>query len=137
MARKGDDAVTHDFIKDQPIYLQLVERICGDVLKERKPGDKLPSVREFAVESGVNVNTVQRVYKELETMELTETKRGQGTFMTTDEQRINQLREDMKGQVATQFITAIQSFGFSVDEMIEVLRKRGRNFTLKGCIVSL
>ena len=118
--------MTQDFLKDKPIYLQLVERICGDVLKENiKPGDKLPSVREYAIETGVNVNTVQRVYKELETLELTETKRGQGTFMTTNEQRINQLREDMKEQVATQFITAIQSLGFSTEEMLEVLKKKG------------
>jgi len=118
--------VTQDFLKDKPIYLQLVERICGDVLKGKlKPGDKLPSVREYAIETGVNVNTVQRVYKELETLELTETKRGQGTFMTTNEQRINQLREDMKEQVATQFITAIQSLGFSTEEMLEVLKKKG------------
>ncbi|MGM9944580.1 MAG: GntR family transcriptional regulator [Lysinibacillus sp.] len=118
--------MTQDFLKDKPIYLQLVERICGDVLKGNlKPGDKLPSVREYAIETGVNVNTVQRVYKELETLELTETKRGQGTFMTTNEQRINQLREDMKEQVAKQFITAIQSLGFSTEEMLEVLRKKG------------
>ncbi len=118
--------MTQDFLKDKPIYLQLVERICGDVLKGKlKPGDKLPSVREYAIETGVNVNTVQRVYKELETLELTETKRGQGTFMTTNEQRINQLREDMKEQVATQFITAIQSLGFSTEEMLEVLKKKG------------
>ena len=118
--------MTQDFLKDKPIYLQLVERICGDVLKGKlKPGDKLPSVREYAIETGVNVKTVQRVYKELETLELTETKRGQGTFMTTNEQRINQLREDMKEQVATQFITAIQSLGFSTEEMLEVLKKKG------------
>ena len=118
--------MTQDFLKDKPIYLQLVERICGDVLKGNlKPGDKLPSVREYAIETGVNVNTVQRVYKELETLELTETKRGQGTFMTTNEQRINQLREHMKEQVATQFITAIQSLGFSTEEMLEVLKKKG------------
>ena len=118
--------MTQDFLKDKPIYLQLVERICGDVLKGNlNLGDKLPSVREYAIETGVNVNTVQRVYKELETLELTETKRGQGTFMTTNEQRINQLREDMKEQVATQFITAIQSLGFSTEEMLEVLKKKG------------
>ena len=118
--------MTQDFLKDKPIYLQLVERICGDVLKGHlQPGDKLPSVREYAVETGVNVNTVQRVYKELETLELTETKRGQGTFMTMNDKRIKQLREDMKEQVARQFITAIQSLGFSTEEMLEVLKKKG------------
>ena len=118
--------MTQDFAKDKPIYLQLVERVCGEVLRgEFKPGDKLPSVREYAIESGVNVNTVQRVYKELEMLEMTETRRGQGTFITTNEERIKYLREEMKEQVATQFITAIQSLGFSTEEMLEVLKKKG------------
>lgn len=117
--------MTIDFAKDRPIYLQLVETICGDVIKGKlKPGDKLASVREFALESGVNVNTVQRVYKELEMMELTETKRGQGTFITTDDTVIQSIREQMKEQVAMQFISSIESFGFTLDEIIEVLNKK-------------
>lgn len=121
--------MTIDFAKDRPIYLQLVESICGDVIKGNlEPGDKLASVREFALESGVNVNTVQRVYKELEMMELTETKRGQGTFITTDATVIHTIREQMKEQVAMQFITSIQSFGFTLDEIIDVLKsKKGGN----------
>lgn len=120
--------MTIDYAKDRPIYLQLVEMICGDVIKGKlKPGDKLQSVREFAVESGVNVNTVQRVYKELELMNLTETKRGQGTFITTETTVIREIREQMKEQVATQFVTSIKSFGFSVDEIIDVLKKKGGN----------
>ena len=118
--------MTVDFTKDKPIYAQLVDRICGEVLKGKlKPGGKLPSVREYAIESGVNVNTVQRVYKELEAMEMTETKRGQGTFITTDEERIRQLREERMTQVATQFLTMIDSLGFTKEEMIEVLKKGG------------
>ena len=118
--------MTQDFSKDKPIYAQLVDRICGDVLKGNlKPGEKLPSVREYAIESGVNVNTVQRVYKELEAMEMTETKRGQGTFITADEERIRQLREEMMTQVATQFLAMIDSLGFTKEEMIEILKKGG------------
>lgn len=90
--------MTMDFSRDKPIYSQLVDRICGDILKGGKLqlGDRLPSVREYAVETGVNVNTVQRVYKELEAMNITETKRGQGTFITSNEERIELLREEMK-----------------------------------------
>ena len=117
--------MTMDFAKDRPIYLQLVETICGDVIKGKlQPGDKLPSVREFALDSGVNVNTVQRVYKELEQMELTETRRGQGTFITGDDTVIQSIREQMKEQVAMQFVTSIESFGFTVDEIIEVLQTK-------------
>mgnify|MGYP003506338352 CR=1 FL=1 len=126
MAREGDYAVTMDFAKDRPIYLQLVESISGEVIKGiLKPGDKLPSVREYALETGVNVNTIQRVYKELEMMALTETKRGQGTFITTDELVIEGVREQLKEQVAMQFVSAIVSFGFTVEEIIEVLKRKG------------
>ncbi len=126
MVREGDYAMTMDFAKDRPIYLQLVESIYGDVIKGRlKPGDKLPSVREYAIETGVNVNTIQRVYKELETMALTETRRGQGTFITMDQVVIDDVREKMKEQVALQFISSIESFGFSVDEIIDILKQKG------------
>lgn len=118
--------MTMDFAKDRPIYLQLVESISGDVIKGiLKPGDKLPSVREYALDTGVNVNTIQRVYKELELMALTETKRGQGTFITMDETVIEQVRDQMKEQVALQFISSIESFGFSIEEIIDILKQKG------------
>ncbi|MEK4229478.1 GntR family transcriptional regulator [Solibacillus sp. FSL H8-0538] len=117
--------MTVDFSKDKPIYSQLVDRLCGEVIKgELKPGDRLPSVREYALESGVNVNTVQRVYKELEAMEMTDTKRGQGTFITMNEQRIAELRETMKRQLAQSFLASIEAFGFTKEEIIEVLRNK-------------
>ncbi|WP_107942682.1 MULTISPECIES: GntR family transcriptional regulator [Metasolibacillus] len=115
-----------DFTRDKPIYSQLVDRICGDIIKEHlRLGDKLPSVREYAVQSGVNVNTVQRVYKELELMQLTETKRGQGTFITSNEQRLLELRDSMKEQLAESFLASIASFGFSKEEMLQLLQRKG------------
>ncbi|WP_107841548.1 GntR family transcriptional regulator [Metasolibacillus meyeri] len=114
-----------DFTRDKPIYSQLVDRICGEMIKGHlQLGDKLPSVREYAVQSGVNVNTVQRVYKELELMQLTETKRGQGTFITSDEGRLLELRDSMKEQLAESFLASIASFGFTKEEMLQLLEKK-------------
>lgn len=125
MAGEGGFTMTLDFSRDKPIYSQLVDRICGDILKGKLLlGDRLPSVREYAVETGVNVNTVQRVYKELEAMNITETKRGQGTFITTSETRITSLREEMKNQLAQNFLTSIEALGFSKEEMLVVLQKK-------------
>ncbi len=117
--------MTMDFSRDKPIYSQLVDRICGDILKGHiLLGDRLPSVREYAVETGVNVNTVQRVYKELEAMNITETKRGQGTFITTNEERIEVLRDDMKNKLAESFLTSTEALGFSKEEMLIVLKNK-------------
>ena len=53
---------------DRPIYLQLMERIQHDIISGTyKPGDKLPSVRELAMEASVNPNTMQKALSELET----------------------------------------------------------------------
>ena len=49
------------------IYLQIVERIELEIVSGKyKPGDKIPSVRELAVEAGVNPNTMQKAMVELE-----------------------------------------------------------------------
>ena len=120
--------MTQDFVKDKPIYLQLVDRICGELIKGHlKAGDKMPSVREYAIESGVNVNTVQRVYKELETMGIAETKRGQGTFITEEQEQVEQLREEMKEKLALQFLQAVESLGFTKQEMIDMLLRKESN----------
>lgn len=125
MVGEGGNEMTQDFTRDKPIYSQLVDKICGDILKGNlKPGDKMQSVREYSLEVGVNVNTVQRVYKELEMMGLTDTKRGQGTFITTEEGRIQRLREDMKVELVTQFVQSIAAFGFSKEEIIQILQRK-------------
>lgn len=118
--------MTVDFSRDKPIYTQLVEKICGDIIRgKRRLGDKMPSVREYALEVGVNVNTVQRVYKELEQMELTETKRGQGTYITNDRNKVDHLREQMKEKIVEQFFHSIEEFGFTKKEIMEQLQKQG------------
>ena len=125
MVGEGGYEMTQDFTRDKPIYSQLVDLVCGEILKGNlQPGDKMQSVREYSLEVGVNVNTVQRVYKELELMGLTETKRGQGTFITTDKARILYLREDMKVELVTQFIQSIAAFGFSKEEIIQILQRK-------------
>ena len=115
-----------DFLPDKPIYQQLIERITGDIIRGRlKPGEKLLSVRDYAIEVGVNANTMQRVYRELEQMEVTETKRGQGSFVTEDLRKISALRDEMKAQLALSFIQNVEALGFSTSEMVTYLQERG------------
>lgn len=115
-----------DFLPDKPIYQQLIDRILGDIMRGTlKAGEKLPSVREYAVEVGVNANTMQRVYKELEQMEITETRRGQGSFVTEDQKKILALRNEMKEQLVTTFLQSVAAFGFTTDEIVQCLQERG------------
>ncbi|MCM3638636.1 GntR family transcriptional regulator [Sporosarcina luteola] len=115
-----------DFLPDKPIYQQLIDRILGDIMRGTlKAGEKLPSVREYAVEVGVNANTMQRVYRELEQMEITETRRGQGSFVTENQEKIKALRNEMKEQLVTTFLQSVAAFGFTTDEIVKCLQERG------------
>lgn len=112
------------FNNTQPIYLQILRRVCRQVVRgEIKAGDRLPSVREMALHSGVNPNTVQRVYSELERLEIAETRRGLGSFITENETRLRQLREDLKSEQIGSFIKDMRETGFSPDEIREGVRK--------------
>ena len=52
---------------DRPIYLQLMERIQQDIVSGvYHAGDKLPSVRDLAIDAAVNPNTMQKALSELE-----------------------------------------------------------------------
>jgi len=67
-----------------------MERIQHDIISGTyKPGDKLPSVRELAMEASVNPNTMQKALSELERIGLVHSRRTSGRFITEDETMIN------------------------------------------------
>lgn len=67
-----------------PIYLQLKERLIGEVLDESlTDGDAAPSVRQVASDMQVNPLTVSRAYQELTDEGVLEKRRGLGTFVAT------------------------------------------------------
>ena len=80
---------------DRPIYLQLMERIQRDIISGvYKPGDKLPSVRDLAVEAAVNPNTMQKALSELERSGLVYAQRTSGRFITEDEAMLKKMKQE-------------------------------------------
>ncbi|MCY8268869.1 GntR family transcriptional regulator, partial [Bacillus haynesii] len=64
-----------EFSASKPIYRQIAEQLFKKMIRgEIKPGEKLPSVRELAVQTQVNPNTIQRTYNEMERMGVVETR---------------------------------------------------------------
>ena len=77
---------------DRPIYLQLMERIQRDIIAGvYQPGDKLPSVRDLALEAAVNPNTMQKALSELERSGLVYSQRTSGRFITEDTEMLTQM----------------------------------------------
>lgn len=107
------------FDASKPIYRQLATQIYWRILREEwKPGEKLPSVRDTAVQFGVNPNTVSRTYNEMERDGVVETKRGQGTFVTENKEVLLELRENLKQEQISQFTKEMNEMGFSTEDIL-------------------
>ena len=79
-------------------------------------------MRDLAVEYTINPNTVSRVYKELEMEGVCFTRRGMGTFVTEDPERVQQLKEEMAGMIR-EFLEGMEQLGFSRAQAIGLLEK--------------
>ena len=74
-----------DFHAEKPIYLQIADVFCEGILSGTlEAGARVPSVREYGAEIGVNPNTVMRVYEKLTAEGIIYNKRGIGFFVADD-----------------------------------------------------
>lgn len=72
-----------EFQSTKGIFLQIADNLCHQILEgQLKPGDRVPSVRDLAVEFEVNRNTVMRTYSILEEAGIFDNKRGIGFFIS-------------------------------------------------------
>lgn len=101
------------FRADAPIYAQLVEQLTAAIAAGvYAPGERLPTVRELAVEAGVNPNTVQRALSELERGGLVYSQRTAGRFVTDDAQRVAVEKEFLARQKAENFFADMERLGY-------------------------
>ena len=74
-----------DFQKKDAIYLQIADLMCERILlQEWQENNRIPSVRELAVDLEVNPNTVMRAYAFLQEQKIIFNKRGIGYFVSAD-----------------------------------------------------
>lgn len=115
--------MSRQFEASKPIYMQIAEHVFQDIVRgDVAPGDKLPSVREMAVETGVNPNTIQRSYSEMERLGVVETRRGQGTFVIEDKEIVSQLKERLQHDIMNNFVKSLMELGYNKEDMITGLK---------------
>ena len=74
-----------NFSAEKPIYLQIADAVCDRILSgELKGEDRIPSVREYGADLGVNPNTMMRSYEKLTADGIIYNKRGIGYFVAPD-----------------------------------------------------
>lgn len=112
-----------EFQASKPIYMQIVDKIISEIVQgKQQPGDKLPSVREMAVQMGVNPNTIQRTYTELERMQIVESRRGQGTFVSENKALMEELGRNMQEEIMENFIKKMEEIGVTREQLVVLLQ---------------
>ena len=107
---------------DRPIFIQIVERIQMQILSGKyQPGDKLPSVRDLAMEAAVNPNTMQKALTELERSGLIYTQRTSGRFITEDQKMIDQLKREQAKETIEAFLLNMQRIGYNKEETLKMM----------------
>lgn len=72
-----------DFKSTKGIFQQIAENLCHQILAGTlPPGERVPSVRDLAIEFEVNRNTLLRTYSILEDAGIITNKRGIGFFVS-------------------------------------------------------
>lgn len=113
-----------EFDPSLPIYQQIIDEFRRAIARgQLAPGDRIMSQRELAQKARVSPNTAKRAYREMEQMGLTETVRGQGSFVRRDPTLIQSLREEMAQGAIRQFIAEMRALGFSDEQVIEMSKK--------------
>ena len=111
-----------DLDNDRPIYLQLMEQIQHDIISGvYRPGDKLPSVRDLALDAAVNPNTMQKALSELERSGLVYSQRTSGRFITDDESLLLRMKKDLAEDHIRQFLDQMNNLGFSSEETLDMI----------------
>lgn len=109
----------------QPLYEQILDQMRSSIAKgEIGLGEKIPSVREMAQALKINPNTVMRAYQELERDGLTEKRRGQGTFVTTERERVDAFRTELARKAIDDFLLKMQNLGFTWEDIEAYIRKK-------------
>ena len=119
------------FRTDAPIYTQLYEKLTLAIVSGGyAPGERLPAVRELAVDAGVNPNTVQRALSELERDGLVYTQRTAGRFVTEDAERIGEERLRIAEERTRDFLDNMGELGYNLVQTVMLLEKmRGETET--------
>ena len=112
-----------EFQDHLPNYAQLMDTLKRRIITGRYlPGEKLPSVRELAAEAGINPNTVQRAFSELEREGLIYTQRATGKYVTENADEIKSARQALAKTQVAEFLSNMQSLGYSVGDVIVLLQ---------------
>ena len=114
------------FDNDRPIYIQLVEKLKIEIISGKlKSGERIPSVRELALITKVNPNTMQKALSELENEHLIYTERTNGKFVTKNIELIEKVKRKMAEEKVSNYLQDMKNIGINYKDAIKYLQELG------------
>lgn len=114
-----------DLNDPQPVYEQIVHSVRLAIARGAlRAGDRLPAIRETAVQTRVNRNTVSRAYRELEHLGLVWARQGSGFYVSDGS--AERERRDRRGALradAEALVVEARLSGIDVDDLVNLIRE--------------
>lgn len=108
------------FNSDRAIFLQMADRLCDEILiGTYAEGDRIPSVRDYAVSLEVNTNTAVKTYEYLSREGVIFNKRGIGYFVAegAKEKIMVERRLDFFNRTLPEIFRQMTLLGLQVNEV--------------------
>lgn len=115
-----------EFNSNKSIYLQICDAICDRILSGDLQGDeRIPSVREYGAEIGVNPNTVMRSYEKLTAEGIIYNRRGIGYFTSSDARArvLEAQKEQFLSEELPLMIRKMKLLDISEESLIQAFRQ--------------
>ncbi|MEO6186968.1 MAG: GntR family transcriptional regulator [Steroidobacteraceae bacterium] len=116
-----------NFKPNYPIYLQVADVICEKLLKDEwRNGDKLPALKDLAVTTSVNPNTVIKSLGYLVDNNILSTQRGVGYFLTDNARAITMelKRKQFIDEVLPEVFASMDLLGLGLDSLSRIYEQR-------------
>lgn len=109
---------------NSPIYQQILLYIKkGAVAGTIKDGDELPSRRQLSAVLGINPNTVQKAFVQLEEEGLIVSHSGAKSVMSLDSEKVELLRRELLGESIETLSQSLKQMGISKEEALALIEK--------------
>ena len=117
-----------EFKEGLTIFKQIALNIETGILEGKlTPGDRMPSLRESALDMEVNINTIMRGYNLLEEEGILAKKRGLGFFVTDEAPEIirRKRRETFYEETVPELYKTLKRLDISVEDLVQALKNQG------------
>ncbi|MBH5318462.1 GntR family transcriptional regulator [Paenibacillus sp. GSMTC-2017] len=112
-----------EFNSKEPIYSQIVDYYKKQIASgDFPPGAAMPPRRDLAKTFGVNPNTVQRAFKEMEDNGWITTLRGSGSIVTENSEIILALQRSILDELSSQFVIEMKTLRASDEEILQMVK---------------